>query len=119
MDFDVPIQTTVHVVISLVAIASGAVVAYGFLAAKRLDIWTVSFLVTTVLTSVTGFLFFPIERFTPALGIGAISLIVLAVAILGRYGYHLAGRRRKRPAARSNSSRTTGSAAASPGTASR
>ena len=55
MDFDAPIQTTVHVVISLVAIASGAVVAYGFLAAKRLDIWTASFLVTTVLTSVTGF----------------------------------------------------------------
>jgi len=92
MDFDVPIQTTVHVVISLVAIASGAVVAYGFLAAKRLDIWTASFLVTTVLTSVTGFVFFPIERFTPALGVGAISLIVLAVAILGRYRYHLAGR---------------------------
>src|SRR5215467_135454 len=92
MDFDVPIQTTVHVVISLVAIASGAVVAYGFLAAKRLDIWTASFLVTTVLTSVTGFVFFPIERFTPALGIGVISLIVLAVAILGRYRYHLVGR---------------------------
>ena len=55
MDFNVPIQTAVHVVISLVAIASGAVVAYGFLAAKRLDIWTASFLVTTVLTSVTGF----------------------------------------------------------------
>jgi len=92
MDFDVPILTTVHVVISLFAIASGAVVAYGFVAAKRLDIWTASFLVTTVLTSVTGFLFFSIERFTPALGVGAISLIVLAVAILGRYRYHLAGR---------------------------
>jgi hypothetical protein len=92
MDFDVPIQTTVHVVISLVAIASGAVVACGFLAAKRLDFWTASFLMTTVLTSVTGFVFFPIERFTPALGIGVISLIVLAVAILGRYRYHLAGR---------------------------
>ena len=92
MNFDVPILTTVHVVISLVAIASGAVVAYGYLAARRLDIWTACFLVTTVLTSVTGFVFFPIERFTPALGIGAISLIVLAVAILGRYRYHLAGR---------------------------
>jgi hypothetical protein len=92
MEFDMPILTTVHVVISLVAIASGAVVAYGFLAAKRLDIWTASFLVSTVLTSVTGFVFFPIERFTPALGIGAISLIVLAVAILGRYRYHLVGR---------------------------
>jgi hypothetical protein len=92
MDFDVPIQTTVHVVISLIAIVSGAVVGYGFLAAKRLDIWTAVFLATTVLTSVTGFVFFPIERFTPALGVGAISLIVLAVAILGRYRYRLAGR---------------------------
>jgi hypothetical protein len=90
MDFD--LLTTVHVVISLVAIASGVVVAYGFLAAKRLDLWTATFLVTTVLTSVTGFVFFPIERFTPALGVGAISLIVLAVAILGRYRYHLTGR---------------------------
>src|SRR5262245_17899040 len=92
MDFDVPIQTTVHVVISLVAIASGAVAAYGFLVGKRLDIWAAIFLVTTVLTSVTGFVFFPIERFTPALGVGVISLIVLAVAILGRYRYQLAGR---------------------------
>jgi hypothetical protein len=59
MDFDVSIQRTVHVVISLVAIASGAVVAYGFLAAKDFDIWTASFSLTTVLTSVTGFLFVP------------------------------------------------------------
>src|SRR5262245_45973742 len=90
MDFDVPIQTTAHVVISLVAIASGAVVAYGFLAAKRLDIWTAVFLITTVLTSVTGFVFFPIERFTPGLGIGATSLIVLSVAVLVRYRCRLA-----------------------------
>jgi hypothetical protein len=83
MDFDVPIRTTVHVVISLVAIASGAVVACGFVTAKRLDLWTAVFLATTVLTSVTGFIFFPIDRFTPAIGVGIISLIVLAVAILG------------------------------------
>jgi hypothetical protein len=81
MDFDVPIQTAAHVVISLIAIVFGAVVSYGFLAAKRLDLWTAVFLATTVLTSVTGFNFFPIERFTPGIGIGIISLIVLAVAI--------------------------------------
>jgi len=92
MDFDVPILTTVHVVISLAAIASGAVIAYGFIAAKRLDLWTAVFLATTVLTSVTGLIFFPIERFTPGIGIGIISLIVLAVAILARYHYRLAGR---------------------------
>ena len=39
MDFDVPIQTAAHVVISLIEIVSGAVVSYGFLAAKRLDLW--------------------------------------------------------------------------------
>ena len=50
---------------------------------KRLDLWTALFLATTVPTSVTGFIFFQIERFTPAIGVGIISLIVLAVAILG------------------------------------
>src|SRR5262249_13172657 len=92
MNFDMPISTAAHVVISLIAIVSGAVVCYGFLAAKRLDLWTAVFLATTVLTSVTGFVFFPIERFTPGIGIGIISLIVLAVAILARYHYRLAGR---------------------------
>src|SRR5262245_24448535 len=92
MDFDMSIQTAAHVVISLVAIITGAVVCYGFLAAKRLDLWTAVFLATTVLTSVTGFIYFPIQRFTPGIGIGIISLIVLAVAILARYQYRLAGR---------------------------
>ena len=40
MGFHVPIQTAAHVAISLIAIVSGAVVSYGFLAAKRLDLWT-------------------------------------------------------------------------------
>ena len=92
MDVDVPILTAAHVVISLIAIGSGAVVTYGFLAAKQLNVWTAVFMATTVLTSVTGFIFFPIERFTPGIGVGIISLIVLAVAILARYHYRLAGR---------------------------
>src|SRR5262245_823519 len=91
-DFDVPILTAAHVVISLIAIAAGAVGCYGFFAAKRLDLWTAVFLATTVLTSVTGFIFFPIKRFTPGIGIGIVSLIVLAAAILARYHYRLAGR---------------------------
>ena len=61
VDFDVPIRTAAPVLVSLTAIVSGAVVSYGFLAAKRLDLWTAVFLATTVLTSVTGFIFFPIE----------------------------------------------------------
>src|SRR5262245_17281505 len=92
MEFNLPILTAAHVVISLIAIVAGAVVSYGFLAAKRFDLWTAVFLATTMLTSVTGLIFFPIERFTPGIGIGTISLVVLAVAILARYHCRLAGR---------------------------
>jgi len=49
------------------------------------------FLGLTVLTSVTGFLF-KNEHVTPAMIVGAISLILLAVALFAFYGQHLAGR---------------------------
>jgi hypothetical protein len=82
--------TLIHVLISLLAIASGLIVTFGMISSKRLDGWTAVFLGTTVLTSVTGF-FFPINGPTPALTLGALSLIVLAVAILARYRYHMVG----------------------------
>jgi hypothetical protein len=82
--------TTLHVIISLVAIASGAVVLVGMLGSHRLPGWTALFLITTILTSVTGFLF-PINGFTPAIGVGIVSLIVLVIALLALYGRHLAG----------------------------
>jgi len=84
------IYTIVHTLISLVGIFSGLVVMFGMLAGKRLDGWTKWFLITTVLTSVTGF-FFPFHGFTPAYAVGAISLVVLALAIFARYCRHLAG----------------------------
>ena len=84
------IYTLVHVAISLVGIAAGFAVLFGLLAGKRLDGWTKLFLITTVATSVTGF-FFPFHGFTPAIGVGIISLVVLAVAIFARYGRNLAG----------------------------
>jgi hypothetical protein len=82
--------TFMHVVLSLIGIFAGLVVMFGLLAAKRLDGWTALFLASTVLTSVTGFLF-PFHRFLPAHAIGILSLVVLAVAILARYTFHLAG----------------------------
>jgi hypothetical protein len=84
------IYTQIHVLISLVGIFTGLIVLFGMLAGKRLDGWTKWFLATTVLTSVTGF-FFPFHGFTPAIGLGIISLIVLAVAIYARYPRQLAG----------------------------
>jgi phosphoglycerol transferase MdoB-like AlkP superfamily enzyme len=82
--------TLLHVAISLVAIASGVIVLFGMLGAHRLPGWTMLFLVTTILTSVTGFMF-PINGFTPGLGVGIISLVILAIALLALYSKRLAG----------------------------
>ena len=49
--------TTLHVIISLVGIAAGVVVLIGLLNSKPSGSWTALFLATTVLTSVTGFMF--------------------------------------------------------------
>ncbi|HZR64096.1 MAG TPA: hypothetical protein VFA85_03055 [Terriglobales bacterium] len=83
--------TLLHVLISLVGIASGGVVIYGFLTAKRLDGWNALFLLATILTSISGF-GFPFKGVTPAIKLGIISLIVLAVAVLARYVFRLNGR---------------------------
>lgn len=90
MMFGMTTFTFVHVVLSLIGIFSGLVVVLGLLAAKRLDGWTAVFLVSTAATSVTGF-FFPFHQFLPSHGVGIVSLIVLAIAILARYALHLAG----------------------------
>ena len=85
-----PTFTLIHVVISLIGILSGFVVLFGMLAGKRFNGWTGVFLATTTATSVTGF-FFPFHGLTPALMLGVISLVVLAVAIFARYERNLAG----------------------------
>jgi hypothetical protein len=81
--------TLVHVALSLVGIGSGLLVVYGLLLGKRFDGATTIFLATTVLTSVTGFLF-PVEHLLPSHVFGVISLVALAVAIVARYPFHLA-----------------------------
>ena len=82
--------TVFHVALSLIGIASGFVVLYGLLQAKQSAGWTKLFLTTTIATSVTGF-FFPFHGFTPADGVGIVSLIVLALAVLALYRFGLAG----------------------------
>jgi hypothetical protein len=82
--------TTVHVIISLIGIVSGFVAVYGMLSASRLDWWTPLFLVTTVLTSVTGFMF-PLSGLTPPVIFGIISVVVLAIAVGALYLFRLAG----------------------------
>ena len=82
--------TFVHVIISLAGIVSGFVVIGGFLKAKRMDGWNAFFLVMTIATSVTGF-FFPNKTVTPGQIVGAISLVLLVVAVLARYPLRFSG----------------------------
>jgi glucan phosphoethanolaminetransferase (alkaline phosphatase superfamily) len=82
--------TQVHVVISLIGIFTGLIVVGGMLAGKRLHALTAVFLATTIATSVTGF-GFPIHHFGPPHIVGVISLVVLAIALLARYSFHMRG----------------------------
>jgi hypothetical protein len=82
--------TIFHVVISLIAIIAGLIVLHGWLTARRLDGWTLIFLLFTLATSVTGF-FFPFNGFTPAIGTGILSVVVLFAAFAALYAFHLEG----------------------------
>ena len=82
--------TQFHVVLSLVGILSGLIVLYGLLTANRMPRMTLLFLVTTVLTSVTGF-FFHRDHIMPSHIVGIISLVFLGVTMLALYAYHLRG----------------------------
>ena len=59
-------------------------------ASHRLPLTTAIFLLTTALTSVTGFLF-PIHGLTPALRVGILACVILAVALFALYKEHLVG----------------------------
>jgi hypothetical protein len=87
---DITTLTLVHTVISIVAVAAGLVVVGGLIVGVRIDGWTGIFLVTTVLTSVTGF-FFPFTELLASHKVGIISLIILPVVIAARYWKHLVG----------------------------
>jgi hypothetical protein len=88
--FDITTFTLIHVVLSLIGIFAGLVVVGGLVAGKRLDGWTGVYLVTTVLTNVTGF-GFPFVTLLPSHIVGILSLVVLAIVIMARYWKHLAG----------------------------
>jgi hypothetical protein len=90
LGMSIPAFTLLHVVITLIAIGSGLIAVGGMFASHKLPGTSALFLFTTILTSVTGFLF-PIHGFTPALGVGIVSCVILAVALFAYYGKHLTG----------------------------
>ena len=82
--------TLLHTAISLIGIATGIIVLIAMFGSKRVEGWTALFLLTTVLTSVTGF-FFHSASFGPPHVVGVLSLLLLAVAISALYFFHLVG----------------------------
>jgi hypothetical protein len=82
--------TAFHTILSLVAIVAGAFVMMTLVKNRRPDIWTPIFLVTMAATDVTGFLF-PFTVLLPSHKVGIISLVLLALVLLGQYVFKFAG----------------------------
>ncbi|HWJ75871.1 MAG TPA: hypothetical protein VNX29_22115 [Kaistia sp.] len=91
----VPVFTIIHVVISLIAIASGIIVVFGLVGSHRLPKLTALFWVMTVLTTVTGFMFFlsptQARMVTPATATGIVATVFFVPGLIALYGKHLYG----------------------------
>lgn len=83
--------TLSHVAITLLAILSGFVILGQMFASQLSGSWTGVFLASTLLTSVTGFVFFRPPGFTPAQGVGIVALVILAATLYALYLKHLQG----------------------------
>ena len=83
--------TLLHVIISLIAIVDGPCrdVRHARIAGRMPGL-TAIFLLFTILTSVTGFLF-PFTQLLPSHMVGILSLVLLAIACVALYGMKLSG----------------------------
>src|SRR5215471_16968050 len=90
LGLSVPAFTLLHVIISLIAIGAGVAALLAMAGNNRLEGWTALFLVTTALTSITGF-FFHSKAFGPPHVFGVITLVVMVPVLLGRYSFGLSG----------------------------
>ena len=90
LGLSLPTFTMLHVIISLVGIVSGIIALFGLLGSRRMPGWTALFLLTTILTSATGF-GFPFTQLLPSHMIGILSLVLLAIACFALYGMKLSG----------------------------
>ncbi len=88
---DLTTLTQLHTVISLLAVLLGAVILVEMLGIPLPASVTNSFLLLAFLTSVTGFLF-PLGGVLPSHVVGALALLILAVALYARHAGHLLGR---------------------------
>jgi len=85
-----PVLTAFHTLVSLIGIVAGVVAVLVLARGAYAERWNLIFLVTTILTSATGFLF-PFVKLLPSHIVGIVSLVVLAMAVLARYAFKLNG----------------------------
>jgi len=90
LGMDLATFALVQVVLSLIGIATGLASILGLTGNRLYRGMTAVFLATTVLTSVTGFLF-PFKGMTPGIILGILSTIALLTASIALYAVHLAG----------------------------
>jgi hypothetical protein len=90
LGLSLPAFTELHVIISLIGIVAGLVFFVALIGGRWLSLINGLFLVFTILTSVTGFLF-PPKPIGPPFIFGVVSLVVLAIALYALYGRKLAG----------------------------
>lgn len=82
--------TLFHTAISVIALLAGMAVVSELMNGTLLPRWTRFFLVTAIITSVTGY-FFPITQILPSHIVGAVALLVLAATLVAQYSFHLRG----------------------------
>ncbi|HEY2876861.1 MAG TPA: hypothetical protein VGJ56_33420 [Reyranella sp.] len=92
LGLSIPTFTLLHVLLSVVGIAAGLIVVERLLRNRALGLSNTIFLVATILTAASGFLF-PSRSaaFTPAQTLGMISLAMLLIAVVALYVGNLIG----------------------------
>lgn len=74
----------IHVVLSFIGLFTGLVVMLNMLSGRHSAVWTLLFLLSTVLTSLTGFIL-PADKLLPSHIVGLLSLLVLGFAVHAYY----------------------------------
>jgi hypothetical protein len=82
--------TFIHVALSFIGIGAGFFVMLELLTSRPLRILTALFFLSTIGTSLTGFLF-PNKTVTPGIVLGVLSMIVLVLALFARHAKKLVG----------------------------
>jgi drug/metabolite transporter (DMT)-like permease len=90
LGLSLPSFTTFHVVLSLVGIGVGFLVITNMLRSRISPVWNAVFLVSTLATALTGFLF-PVEKILPSHIVGILTTVALLLAIAALYVFKLRG----------------------------